>query len=55
MRRQRDAVGRAMAEYNPGAPIVYDVDIGHTDPQLIIPCGGEIRLDGPAREIHVHY
>jgi len=55
VREQREAVGRAMAEYNPDAMVVYDVDIGHTDPQLIIPYGGEIRLDGPAREIHVRY
>jgi muramoyltetrapeptide carboxypeptidase LdcA involved in peptidoglycan recycling len=55
VRQQRNAEGRAMAEYNPDATIVYDVDIGHTDPQLIIPCGGGIRLDGPAREIAVHY
>ena len=53
--QQRAAVARAMAEYNPDAMVVYNVDIGHTDPQLIIPNGGEIRLDGPAREIHVRY
>ena len=55
VRQQRQSVARAMAEYNPGALVVYDVDLGHTDPQLIIPNGGEIRLDGPAREIHVRY
>jgi muramoyltetrapeptide carboxypeptidase LdcA involved in peptidoglycan recycling len=53
--KQRTAVARAMAEYNPSALIVFGMDIGHTDPQLIIPNGGEIRVDGPAREIHVHY
>ena len=53
--RQRDAVGRAMGQYNPDALVVYDVDFGHTDPQLIIPIGGDIRVDGPAREIHVRY
>ena len=26
-----------------------------TDPQLVVPNGGDIRLDGPAREIHVRY
>jgi muramoyltetrapeptide carboxypeptidase LdcA involved in peptidoglycan recycling len=44
-----------MRAYHPNAMIVFDVDFGHTDPQLIIPNGGDIRLDGPAREIHVRY
>jgi muramoyltetrapeptide carboxypeptidase LdcA involved in peptidoglycan recycling len=52
---QRDAVRRALADYHPGALVVFDVDFGHTDPQLIIPYGGEVRVDGPAREIHVRY
>lgn len=52
---QRDAVSRAMAEYNPDAMIVFDVDLGHTDPQLIVPYGGMVRLDGPAQRIDVHY
>jgi muramoyltetrapeptide carboxypeptidase LdcA involved in peptidoglycan recycling len=52
---QREAVLRAMRAYHPDAMIVFDVDLGHTDPQLIIPNGGDIRLDGPAREIHVRY
>ncbi|HEX6871631.1 MAG TPA: S66 peptidase family protein [Micromonosporaceae bacterium] len=54
-REQREAVLRAMAEYNPDALIVFDVDLGHTDPQLIIPYGGRARLDGPARRISVQY
>jgi muramoyltetrapeptide carboxypeptidase LdcA involved in peptidoglycan recycling len=52
---QREAVLRAMQAYHPNVMIVFDVDFGHTDPQLIIPNGGDIRLDGPAREIHVRY
>jgi muramoyltetrapeptide carboxypeptidase LdcA involved in peptidoglycan recycling len=52
---QHDAVLRAMAEYHPDALVVLDVDFGHTDPQLIIPNGGDIRIDGPARRIEVRY
>ncbi|MET7382958.1 hypothetical protein ABZT08_29865 [Streptomyces sp. NPDC005526] len=29
--------------------------LGHTDPQLVIPYGGLVRVDGPARRITVHY
>ena len=52
---QRAAVRRACAEYAPDAVLVFDLDIGHTDPQLIIPYGGEIRVDASARRIMVRY
>jgi muramoyltetrapeptide carboxypeptidase LdcA involved in peptidoglycan recycling len=52
---QRDAVLRAVGEYNPSAMVVFDVDLGHTDPQLVIPYGGRVRVDGPARRITVWY
>lgn len=52
---QREAVLRAMRTYAPDATIVFDVDLGHTDPQFVIPYGGVIRVDGPARRITVTY
>ncbi|MEU6260626.1 S66 peptidase family protein [Streptomyces sp. NPDC047043] len=52
---QREAVVRAMQMYAPDTPIVFDVDFGHTDPQLVIPYGGIVRVDGPARRITVTY
>ncbi|MCX4745471.1 LD-carboxypeptidase [Kitasatospora sp. NBC_01287] len=52
---QRAAVLRALSEYAPEAMAVFDVDFGHTDPQLILPCGGRIRVDGPQRRITVWY
>jgi muramoyltetrapeptide carboxypeptidase LdcA involved in peptidoglycan recycling len=52
---QREGVLRAMRAYAPDTPIVFDVDFGHTDPQLVLPYGGPIRVDGPARRITVTY
>jgi muramoyltetrapeptide carboxypeptidase LdcA involved in peptidoglycan recycling len=52
---QQEAVVRALEEYAPHTTAVFDVDFGHTDPQLVIPCGGRIRVDGPARRITVTY
>ena len=52
---QRAAVLRAFAEYAPAAMLVFDVDFGHTDPQVVLPYGGRIRVDGPARSITVSY
>ena len=52
---QREAVLKAFGEYAPDTMIVFDVDLGHTDPQVIIPVGGTIRVDGPERAITVTY
>jgi len=41
--------------YNPEAMIVFGVDIGHTDPQWVLPYGGTLTVDGPGRRIIAHY
>lgn len=51
---QRAAVLRAFADYNPDAMIVFDVDFGHTDPQWVLPYGGELTVNGPARRVIAH-
>ncbi|SBT54618.1 S66 family peptidase [Micromonospora narathiwatensis] len=52
---QREAVTRALADYADDPVVVFDVDLGHTDPQLIIPYGGEVRVDAVERRISVRY
>ncbi|MFJ6050428.1 S66 peptidase family protein [Streptomyces sp. NPDC092307] len=54
-RQQREAVLRALRQYAPDTMVVFDVDLGHTDPQVVIPVGGRVRVDGPARRIVVTY
>lgn len=54
-RGQREAILRAFNEYGDDPLIVFDVDLGHTEPQFVIPIGGRIRIDGPARRITVTY
>jgi muramoyltetrapeptide carboxypeptidase LdcA involved in peptidoglycan recycling len=51
---QRAAVLRAVNDYNPEAMVVFGVDFGHTDPQWILPYGGTMTVDGPARRITAH-
>jgi muramoyltetrapeptide carboxypeptidase LdcA involved in peptidoglycan recycling len=53
--QQREAVLTQLDYYHPGLPTVIGPDIGHTDPQVIMPIGGPIRLDGPNRRLTVHY
>jgi len=52
---QRDAVLAAMAEYHPDVPVVFGIDFGHTDPQVVIPLGGDVTVDGTAQQIRVTY
>ena len=52
---QREAVLEVFREYRIDVPIVFDVDLGHTDPQLVVPHGGEVRIDPVERQISVHY
>jgi muramoyltetrapeptide carboxypeptidase LdcA involved in peptidoglycan recycling len=52
---QRAAILRALNDYHPTAMVVFGVDFGHTTPQWILPYGGQITVDGPARRITAHY
>ncbi|SNS89310.1 Muramoyltetrapeptide carboxypeptidase LdcA (peptidoglycan recycling) [Asanoa hainanensis] len=52
---QRAAILRATSEYAPNAVVVLDLDIGHTDPQQILPYGGEARVDATTRRISIRY
>jgi len=52
---QRDAVIRAFDAYAPAAMLVFGVDFGHTSPQWILPYGGRMTVDGPARRLVAHF
>ncbi len=52
---QSAAVLRALREYNPSAPVVMGLDIGHTDPQQVIPNGGTVTVDAVRRRVVVQY
>lgn len=53
-REQYDAVLRATAAYGP-AVVVFGPDLGHTDPQVVVPYGGLMTVDVPARRITLEY
>ena len=52
---QHAAVLTAVGEYNPRMPVAWGVDFGHTDPQYVIPSGGEITVDPVTQRIDVTY
>ena len=52
---QQAAILRALGSYNRDAMVVFNVDLGHTDPQWVLPYGGMLTVDGPGRRIVAHY
>lgn len=51
----REAVLRAVGEYNPGMVVILDVDFGHTIPQWVLPYGGRMSVDAANQRIEAHY
>ncbi|HEX2318964.1 MAG TPA: hypothetical protein VHJ18_08280 [Streptosporangiaceae bacterium] len=43
------------AQYHRGVPLVLGLDFGHTDPQQIVPFGGQITVDATNRKIAAVY
>jgi muramoyltetrapeptide carboxypeptidase LdcA involved in peptidoglycan recycling len=54
-RGQREIVLATIRKYNTDIPIVQNVDFGHTDPQIILPLGNRVRLDGSKKKIFATY
>jgi muramoyltetrapeptide carboxypeptidase LdcA involved in peptidoglycan recycling len=52
---QYAAARRALSEYNEKALLVTGLDIGHTDPQFVLPYGGHVELRPAERRITVTY
>lgn len=50
-RQQREEIREHVERYNPDAPIVFDLDFGHTNPTAPIPIGGQAAIDPNARRI----
>ena len=54
-RRSRRPCSRPRRSIDPSVPLVFGVDLGHTDPQYVVPSGGAITVDGARRRIEVTY
>lgn len=52
---QRKAVTDVVRRYNPTAPIVQNLDFGHTAPSLCLPCGAQATIVSGERSITVRY
>lgn len=49
--KQREVVVETVRKYNEKVPIVQNMDFGHTEPQICLPFGGEIRIETESEKI----
>lgn len=42
---QKNAIKNALKDYGIHIPIIFNMNFGHTDPQIIIPSGGRIKIN----------
>ncbi len=52
---QRQTTVAIVREYNATAPIVLNMDFGHTNPQIPVPQGMQARIDATQRKVFVTY
>lgn len=52
---QREAVLKAVRQYNKTIPVVQNMDFGHTNPQIALPYGGRVRVDSAAQRIFADF
>jgi muramoyltetrapeptide carboxypeptidase LdcA involved in peptidoglycan recycling len=48
---QQQAVKKALKDFNCSTPVIFNLNFGHTDPQIIIPYGGFASIDGTTKTI----
>ena len=53
--QQRDTVIDVIQRYNHEAVIVVGVPFGHTRPQWVLPCGGDVTVDGASQTLWADY
>jgi muramoyltetrapeptide carboxypeptidase LdcA involved in peptidoglycan recycling len=52
---QRETVLTTVREYNKTIPVVQNVDFGHTDPQVVLPNGGKVKVLATSKKILLNY
>lgn len=53
--KQRDTVEAIIRAYNTTAPIIQNMDFGHTNPQICLPMGKLATIDGGSKKISVDF
>lgn len=50
---QQNAVKNALKDYDSSLPVIFNLNFGHTDPQLMIPNGGMAKINCQAKTIEL--
>ena len=53
--RQQEAILATVRQYNPDATVVQNMDFGHTNPQICLPYGGRVKVDGTRKAISITF
>ena len=48
---QKNAVINALRDYESRVPVIFNMNFGHTDPQIIIPNGGSATINCTSKTI----
>ncbi len=54
-KQQRETVLKTVREYNKSIPVVQNLDFGHTDPQVVLPNGGKVKINTTEKKIVFSY
>jgi len=52
---QQRAIKQALTDYGCTLPVIFNLNIGHTDPQMLIPSGGIVYFEGKTKSITLSY
>lgn len=54
-KEQYDAILGAVRAYNQDIPVIQNMNFGHTDPQIPMPYGGRVRIEGGEKKIFASF
>jgi muramoyltetrapeptide carboxypeptidase LdcA involved in peptidoglycan recycling len=54
-KEQQETIVKTVRAYNKEIPILQNMDFGHTEPQIPMPYGNQIRIDSENRKIYATF
>lgn len=53
--QQRAVILDTIRRYNPNVPVIQNLDFGHTSPQIPLPVGKKVKIDGAQKKIRIAF
>ncbi len=54
-KQQQETIIRAVRQYNTEIPVIQNMNFGHTDPQIPMPYGSKVRIEGENKRIFADF